>query len=56
VGVEQLREQSFAVRDAPAADVGTLLAREATVTCIHPRRGTAVQRQSCHDDCTCDDR
>ena len=53
--VEQLRVQSFAAVDAPAAERGTVRAREATVTCIYPRCGTAVQRQSCFNGCTYDD-
>jgi hypothetical protein len=53
--VEQLRVQSFTADDAPAANAGTVRAREATVTCIYPRCGTVVQRQSCYNGCTYDD-
>jgi hypothetical protein len=53
--VEQLRVQSFAAADAPAAHVGTVRAREATVTCVYPRCGTVVQRESCYNGCTYDD-
>ncbi|HEX6367982.1 MAG TPA: hypothetical protein VF006_03550 [Longimicrobium sp.] len=52
---EQLRVQSFAADEAPAASVGTVRALEATVTCIYPRCGTAAQRASCYDGCTHDD-
>jgi hypothetical protein len=53
--VEQLRVQSFAAEDVPAAGAGTVRALEATVTCLYPRCGTVVQRESCYDGCTHDD-
>ncbi|HEU4886065.1 MAG TPA: hypothetical protein VFT45_27755 [Longimicrobium sp.] len=54
--VEQLRVQSFAADEAPAARAGTVRALEATVTCLPPRcGGTVAQRQSCYNGCTYDD-
>lgn len=52
--VEQLRVQSFAADETPALEQGTVRAREATVTCIYPRCGTVVQRESCYNGCTYD--
>lgn len=52
---EQLRVQSFALDAAPAADPGTVRAGAATVTCVFPRCGTVVQRESCYNGCTYDD-
>lgn len=52
---DELRVQSFAANEAPAAGQGTVRGLEATVTCIYPRCGTAVQRESCYDGCTHDD-
>jgi hypothetical protein len=51
---DQLRVQSFAALDLPAGTPGTVQAREATVTCLYPRCGTVVQRESCYDGCTYD--
>lgn len=51
---EQPRVQSFAADEAPAAEAG-IYAREATVTCIYPRCGTGMARESCYNGCTCDD-
>jgi hypothetical protein len=52
--VAELRVQSFAADDAPVAEAGTVRALEATVTCIYPRCGTVVQRESCYNGCTYD--
>jgi hypothetical protein len=51
---EQLRVQSFAADDATAASEGTVRALEATVTCIYPRCGTVMERESCYNGCTYD--
>ncbi|HEX2076766.1 MAG TPA: hypothetical protein VHG08_03630 [Longimicrobium sp.] len=56
VNPEQLRVQSFTADEAPAARAGTVHAREAaTVTCVYPRCGTVMARESCYNGCTCDD-
>jgi hypothetical protein len=52
---EQLCVQSFVADQAPAAQAGSVHAREATVTCIYPRCGTVVARESCYNGCTYDD-
>ncbi len=52
---QELRVQSFVADEAPPAGAGSVHAREATVTCIYPRCGTAVARESCYDGCTYDD-
>lgn len=53
--VDQLRVQSFAPHEAAPVQAGTVQAREATVTCLFPRCGTVVERQSCYNGCTYDD-
>lgn len=53
--LEQLRVQSFAAEAEPAGGGGSVHALEATVTCIYPRCGTAVERESCYNGCTYDD-
>ena len=50
----KLRVQSFVADAAPGADAGTVHAREATVTCLVPRCGTVVERESCYNGCTYD--
>lgn len=51
----ELRVQSFAAAEAPAAAPGTVRGHAATVTCIYPRCGTVVERESCYAGCTYDD-
>jgi hypothetical protein len=53
---DHLRVQSFTADEVPAASAGTVHARaaEATVTCIYPRCGTVMARESCYNGCTYD--